>query len=111
MTEAIWYKNAVFYQIHIRAFADGNGDGHGDFIGLTQKLDYLHDLGVDCLWLMPMYPSPLADGGYDIADFYGIHPDYGMLEDFKTFLAAAHARGLKVIADLVVNHTSDQHPW
>jgi len=111
MTELPWYKNAVLYQIHIRAFADGNGDGHGDFIGLTQKLDYLRDLGVDCLWLMPMYPSPLLDGGYDIADFYGIHPDYGTLDDFKAFLAAAHERGLKVIADLVLNHTSDQHPW
>lgn len=111
MSNLPWYKNAVFYQIHLRAFADGNGDGKGDFIGLTQRLDYLRDLGVDCLWLMPMYPSPLLDDGYDIADFYSIHPDYGTLDDFKTFLAAAHQRGLKVIADLVLNHTSDQHPW
>jgi maltose alpha-D-glucosyltransferase/alpha-amylase len=111
MTTSPWYKNAIFYQIYIRAFADGNGDGHGDFRGLTARLDYLQDLGVTCLWLMPMYPSPLLDDGYDIADFYGIHPDYGTLDDFKTFLAAAHKRGLRVIADLVLNHTSDQHPW
>ncbi|MBM2850113.1 MAG: trehalose synthase, partial [Anaerolineales bacterium] len=94
-----------------RAFADSNGDGHGDLRGLTQKLDYLQALGVDCLWLMPIYPSPLLDDGYDIADYYGVHPDYGTLDDFKTFLAEAHARGLRVIADLVLNHTSDQHPW
>jgi maltose alpha-D-glucosyltransferase/alpha-amylase len=106
-----WYKNAVFYEVYIRAFADGNGDGHGDFRGLTEKLDYFQELGVDCLWLLPMYPSPLRDDGYDVSDFYGIHPDYGTLEDFKAFLAAAHARGLRVIADLVLNHTSDQHPW
>src|SRR5260221_14615239 len=99
MSSTFWYKNALFYQVNIRAFADGNSDGHGDFIGLTSKLDYLRDLGVDCLWLMPMYPSPLRDDGYDIADFYGIHPDYGSLEDFKMFLAAAHQRGLRVIAD------------
>jgi maltose alpha-D-glucosyltransferase/alpha-amylase len=111
MENPLWFKDAVFYQIYIRAFADGNGDGHGDLIGLTQKLDYLRDLGVDCLWIMPMYPSPLKDDGYDIADYYGIHPDYGTLEDFKRFLEAAHARGLRVITDLVLNHTSDQHPW
>src|SRR5437870_6122365 len=90
---------------------DGDGNGVGDFAGLTGKLDYLHDLGVDCLWILPMYPSPLKDDGYDIADFYGIHPAYGRVEDFQKFLDAAHARGLRVIADLVMNHTSDQHPW
>ena len=107
----LWFKDAVFYQVYIRAFADSNGDGHGDLRGLTQKLDYLQALGVDCLWLMPIYPSPLLDDGYDIADYCGVHPDYGTLDDFKTFLAEAHARGLRVIADLVLNHTSDQHPW
>ncbi|MER3458542.1 MAG: hypothetical protein C4309_07860, partial [Chloroflexota bacterium] len=105
-----WYKNAVFYEVYIRAFADGNGDGHGDFRGLTEKLDYFQKLGVDCLWLLPMYPSPLRDDGYDVSDFYGIHPDYGTLEDFKAFLAAAHARGLRVIADLVLNQGVDGLP-
>jgi len=111
MENFLWYKQAAFYEVYIRAFADGNGDGHGDFIGLTGKLDYFREFGVDCLWLSPMYPSPLKDDGYDIADYYDIHPNYGALDDFKTFLAEAHARGLKVIADLVLNHTSDQHPW
>lgn len=111
MPDSRWYQHAVFYQVYIRALADGNGDGHGDIVGLTTKLDYFKDLGVDCLWLMPTYPSPLLDDGYDIADYYNIHPDYGTLADFKTFLAEAHARGLRVIADLVLNHTSDQHPW
>jgi len=106
-----WYKDAVFYELYIRAFADGNGDGKGDFAGLTARLDYLQELGVDCIWLLPMYGSPLLDDGYDIADFYVIHPDYGTLADFCTFIAAAHARGLRVIVDLVLNHTSDQHPW
>jgi maltose alpha-D-glucosyltransferase/alpha-amylase len=106
-----WYKDAIFYEVYIRAFADGDGDGHGDLRGLTGKLDYFHELGVDCLWLLPMYPSPLKDDGYDIADYYGIHRDYGALDDFKTLLAEAHARGIRVIADLVLNHTSDQHPW
>src|SRR5258708_2984568 len=90
---------------------DADGNGVGDFAGLTSKLDYLHDLGVDCLWILPMYPSPLRDDGYDIADFYGIHPSYGSVEDFQKFLDAAHERGLRVIADLVMNHTSDAHPW
>jgi len=111
MNNSLWFKDAIFYEVYLRAFADGNGDGHGDLRGLTQKLDYLQALGVDCLWLMPIYPSPLLDDGYDIADYYGVHPDYGTLDDFKTFLAEAHARGLRVIADLVLNHTSDQHPW
>jgi maltose alpha-D-glucosyltransferase / alpha-amylase len=109
--EGLWYKNAVFYEIYVRAFQDSNEDGQGDLPGLTAKLDYLQELGVTCLWLMPVYPSPLLDDGYDIADYYGIHPDYGSLEDFKVFLDAAHSRGMRVITDLVLNHTSDQHPW
>ena len=106
-----WYKNAVFYEVHVKAFMDADGNGVGDFAGLTGKLDYVRDLGVDCLWILPMYPSPLRDDGYDIADFYGVHPAYGTVEDFQKFLDAAHDRGLRVIADLVMNHTSDQHPW
>jgi len=111
MDQTHWYKNAVFYELYVRAFYDSNGDGHGDLIGLMEKLDYLHELGVDCLWLLPIYPSPLKDDGYDIADYYGIHPDYGSLDDFKSLLKAAHARGIRIIMDLVLNHTSDQHPW
>jgi maltose alpha-D-glucosyltransferase / alpha-amylase len=111
MAEPLWYKNAVFYEVYVRAFYDSNGDGHGDLNGLTQKLDYLQSLGVDCLWLLPIYPSPLKDDGYDISDYMGIHPDYGTLEDFKTLLQAAHARDIRLIMDLVINHTSDQHPW
>ncbi len=109
--DPLWYKDAVFYELYVRAFADGNSDGHGDFKGLTARLDYLQDLGVDCIWLLPMYPSPLRDDGYDIADYTGIHPDYGTLADFQAMLDEAHRRGLRVIADLVINHTSDQHPW
>jgi maltose alpha-D-glucosyltransferase/alpha-amylase len=109
--DPLWFKDAVFYEVYVRGFYDSNADGVGDFRGLTEKLDYIEWLGVDCLWLLPMYASPLRDGGYDIADFYTILPDYGTLEDFKTFLDAAHARGIRVITDLVVNHTSDQHPW
>ncbi len=111
MPDAPWYKNAVFYEVYVRAFYDSNGDGHGDLIGLTQKLDYLQSLGVDCLWLLPIYPSPLKDDGYDISDYTGVHPDYGSLEDFKALLDAAHARRMRIIMDLVLNHTSDQHPW
>jgi len=106
-----WYKDAVIYEIHVRAFCDGNGDGIGDFVGLTEKLDYLQDLGVTALWLLPFYPSPLRDDGYDIADYTGIHADYGTLHEFKTFLREAHLRGIRVITELVINHTSDQHPW
>jgi len=109
--ESLWYLDAVFYELNVRAFFDHNADGHGDLRGLTLKLDYLKDLGVDAIWLLPIYPSPLLDDGYDIADYYSIHPDYGDLEDFKTFLNAAHQRGLRVITDLVLNHTSDQHRW
>jgi maltose alpha-D-glucosyltransferase / alpha-amylase len=107
----LWFKDAVFYQVMVRSFFDSNGDGKGDFRGLAQRLDYIRDLGVDCIWIMPMYPSPLRDDGYDIASFTEIHPDVGTVNDFRQFLDGAHARGLKVIADLVMNHTSDQHPW
>lgn len=109
--EPLWYLNAVFYELNVRAFFDADGDGHGDLTGATSKLDYLQDLGVDAIWLLPIYPSPLLDAGYDIADYYSIHPDYGELEDFKKFIAEAHLRGMRVITDLVLNHTSDQHPW
>ena len=106
-----WYKDAVIYEVHVRAFADSNGDGVGDFPGLTSRLDYIQSLGVTALWLLPFYPSPLKDDGYDIADYTGIHPSYGTMRDFRTFLAEAHARGLRVITELVLNHTSDRHPW
>ncbi|RYE94637.1 MAG: maltose alpha-D-glucosyltransferase, partial [Myxococcales bacterium] len=109
--EPLWYKDAIIYEVHVRAFADSNGDGIGDFPGLTEKLDYLQDLGITALWLLPFYPSPLRDGGYDIADYTGVHPDYGTRDDFLRFLEAAHARGLKVITELVVNHTSIEHAW
>ncbi len=107
----LWYRKAIFYELYVRAFYDSNGDGHGDLRGATEKLDHLKNLGVDCVWLLPIYPSPLKDDGYDISDYYNIHPQYGTLEDFKAFLDAAHARGIRVILDLVMNHTSDQHPW
>jgi maltose alpha-D-glucosyltransferase/alpha-amylase len=106
-----WYKDAVIYQLHVRTFCDSNGDGIGDFVGLTQRLDYLQELGVTAIWILPFYPSPLRDDGYDIADYTTVHPSYGTLEDFKAFLTAAHNRGLRVIIEMVMNHTSDQHPW
>jgi maltose alpha-D-glucosyltransferase / alpha-amylase len=106
-----WYRDAVIYELHVRAFQDSDGDGMGDFRGLTRRLDYLQDLGVTALWLLPFYPSPLRDDGYDIADYTGIHPAYGTLRDFRQFLDAAHQRGLRVITELVLNHTSDEHPW
>ncbi len=109
--EAGWYKSAIIYQVHVRTFFDGNGDGIGDFQGLTQKLDYVQQLGVNAIWLMPFFPSPLRDDGYDISDYRSVHPRYGTLEDFKQFLSAAHDRGLRIIIELVANHTSDQHPW
>jgi maltose alpha-D-glucosyltransferase / alpha-amylase len=109
--DPLWYKDAVFYEISVRGFYDSDGDGSGDFRGLTEKLDYLSWLGIDCIWLLPTFASPLRDGGYDIADYYEMLPEYGTLEDFRAFLGAAHERGIRVIADLVVNHTSDQHPW
>ncbi|HEU4682545.1 MAG TPA: maltose alpha-D-glucosyltransferase, partial [Gemmatimonadales bacterium] len=111
MSELEWYRDAIIYQVHVRAFHDRDGDGIGDFDGLTEKLDYLQDLGVTAVWLLPFYPSPLRDDGYDIADYTDVHPSYGTLQDFRTFLREAHKRGLKVITELVLNHTSDQHPW
>jgi len=107
----LWYKDAVIYQLHVRTFCDSNSDGMGDFAGLTLRLDYLQELGVTAIWLLPFYPSPLRDDGYDIADYTSVHTSYGTLEDFKTFLNAAHSRGIRIIIELVVNHTSDQHPW
>ncbi len=109
--DPFWYKTGVIYELHVRAFCDSDGNGVGDFRGLTGKLDYLNDLGVTALWLLPFYPSPLRDDGYDIADYCAVHPDYGTLEDFQIFLAEAHSRSLRVITELVLNHTSDQHPW
>src|SRR5258707_4101129 len=106
-----WYRDAIFYEVYVRGFMDSDGDGNGDLRGLTEKLDYLRELGVDCLWLMPIYASPLKDDGYDIADFYQIHPGLGTVEDFEALTKAAHERGIRIIADLVLNHTSDQHPW
>ncbi len=109
--DALWYKDAVIYQVHVRAFHDSNGDGIGDFRGLEEKLPYLQELGINTIWLMPFFPSPLRDDGYDIADYVSVHPNYGTLDDFKGFLDAAHQRGIRVIIELVLNHTSDQHPW
>ena len=106
-----WYRDAVIYQLHIKAYYDGNGDGLGDFKGLTERLDYLQDLGVTAVWVLPFYPSPLRDDGYDIADYFNVNPDYGTLRDFKEFLKEAHQRGIRVITELVLNHTSDQHAW
>jgi maltose alpha-D-glucosyltransferase/alpha-amylase len=111
VADPLWYKDAVIYELHVRAFFDSNNDGIGDFPGLIQKLDYLQDLGVTCLWLLPFFPSPLKDDGYDISDYLNVHPIYGTIEDFRAFLAAAHERDLQVMIELVMNHTSDQHPW
>ena len=109
--DPLWYKDAIIYQLHVKAFFDSTDDGIGDFQGLTRKLDYLQDLGVTALWLLPFYPSPLKDDGYDIADYRSINPAYGTMGDFRAFVRAAHRRGMRVITELVVNHTSDQHPW
>jgi len=109
--DPLWYKDAIIYELHVKTFCDGNGDGIGDFTGLTGKLDYLQRLGVTCLWLLPFCESPLRDDGYDVAHYERIHPDYGTLDDFVRFLDAAHTRGLRVITELVINHTSDEHPW
>src|SRR3954464_12256529 len=106
-----WYKDAIIYELHIKAFRDSNRDGIGDFRGLMEKLDYLQELGVTAIWVLPFYPSPLKDDGYDIADYYGINPSYGNIDQFRQFLEEAHKRNLKVITELVINHTSDQHPW
>ncbi len=109
--DPLWYKDAIVYELHVRAFADSNADGIGDFAGLTEKLDYLQDLGVTALWLLPFYPSPGRDDGYDISDYTDVNPNYGSLPDVEKFVEEAHKRGLRVITELVVNHTSDQHPW
>jgi maltose alpha-D-glucosyltransferase/alpha-amylase len=110
-TDVLWYKDAIIYQVHVRTFHDSNGDGIGDFPGLEQKLDYLQELGVSAIWLMPFFPSPLRDDGYDISDYNTVHPSYGTLEDFRKLLESAHDRGIRVIIEMVLNHTSDQHPW
>src|SRR5262244_766487 len=109
--DPLWYKKAIIYEVHIRAFYDSNADGIGDIPGLIEKLPYIQNLGVTCLWVLPMYPSPMRDDGYDIADYYSIHPDYGTLEDFRKLVEEAHKRGIRVLTELVINHTSDQHPW
>jgi maltose alpha-D-glucosyltransferase/alpha-amylase len=110
-TDPLWFKDAIFYELSVRAFYDSNGDGIGDFPGLIQKLDYLEDLGIDTVWLLPFYPSPLKDDGFDVTEYCDVHPDYGTLADFKSFLKEAHRRGIRVISELILNHTSDQHPW
>ena len=110
-TDPLWYKDAIIYELHVRAFADSNGDGIGDFNGLISKLDYLQDLGVTCLWILPFFPSPLRDDGYDISDYISVNPSYGTIADFQAFLDAAHERNMQVMIELVINHTSDQHPW
>jgi maltose alpha-D-glucosyltransferase/alpha-amylase len=109
--DPLWYKDSVIYQLHVKSFCDSDGDGIGDFKGALQKIDYIADLGVDAIWLLPFYPSPRRDDGYDIADYRGVHPDYGTMADLRAFIDAAHARGIKIITELVINHTSDQHPW
>lgn len=106
-----WYQDGIIYELHVRTFADSNNDGIGDFPGLVQKLDYLQDLGVDAIWLLPFFASPLRDDGYDVSDYCTVHPPYGTLDDFRDFLAEAHKRGLRIIVEMVLNHTSDQHPW
>jgi maltose alpha-D-glucosyltransferase/alpha-amylase len=110
-TDPLWYKDAIIYQTHVKSFKDSNADGYGDFRGLIEGLDYIQQLGATCVWLLPFYPSPLRDDGYDISSYESIHATYGTIEDFQSFLDAAHERGLKVITELVINHTSDQHPW
>src|ERR1700689_4315427 len=110
-SDELWYKDAIIYQLHVKAFADSNNDGIGDFAGLTEKLGYLQDLGVTALGLLPFHPPPGRDDGYDIADYGDINPDFGTMKDFRRFIVEAKKRGLKVITELVVNHTSDQHDW
>src|SRR5579872_2357847 len=109
--DPLWYKDAVIYEAHVKSFFDSNQDGVGDFQGFTGKLDYLQSLGITCVWLLPFFPSPLRDDGYDISDYLNVHLSYGTLDDFKAFVQAAHSRHIKVLIELVVNHTSDQHPW
>src|SRR6201991_1152216 len=109
--DLLWYKDAIIYQLHVKSFFDANNDGIGDFAGLLMKLDYIAELGVNTIWLLPFYPSPRRDDGYDISDYRNVHPDYGTLADARRFIAEAHKRDLRVITELVINHTSDQHPW
>src|SRR5438094_5896822 len=109
--DPLWYKDAVIYELHVKTFCDSDGDGMGDFRGLIEKLDFLQELCLTAIWLLPFYPSPLRDDVYDIADYYDVNPNYGTVEDFRAFLDAAHQRGLRVITELVINHTSDQNPW
>jgi len=109
--DPLWYRDAIFYEVFVRAYADSNGDGIGDLAGLTGKLDYLQWLGVDAIWMLPIFPSPLRDDGYDVADFFAVHPDYGSLDDVRTLIAEAHRRGLRIVVELIPNHTSDQHHW
>src|SRR5438874_6339077 len=111
VVDPLWYKDAIIYELHVKTFHDSNGDGIGDFRGLIEKLDYLQELGITSIWLLPFYPSPMRDDGYDIADYYDVNPNFGTLADFRDFLTAAHERGLKVITELVINHTSDHNPW
>src|SRR5438132_715714 len=111
MSDSLWYKDAIIYELHVKTFHDSNADGIGDFRGLIEKLDYLQELGISAIWLLPCYPSPLRDDGYDIADYLDANPNFGTLDDFRAFLDAAHERGLRVITELVINHTSDQNPW
>ena len=111
IADPLWYKDTVIYELHVKTFCDSDGDGMGDFRGLIQKLDYLQELGVTAIWLLPFYPSPLRDDGYDIADYFDVNPNFGTLDDFRAFLDAAHQRNLHVITELVINHTSDQNPW
>jgi maltose alpha-D-glucosyltransferase/alpha-amylase len=106
-----WYRDAVIYQLHVKSFFDSNNDGVGDFPGLIKRLDYLAEVGINAVWLLPFYPSPRRDDGYDIADYRNVHPEYGNVQDVRTFIQEAHARGIRVITELVINHTSDQHPW
>ncbi len=110
-TDPTWYKDAVFYEVFVRAYADSNGDGIGDLAGLTAKLEHLQWLGIDAVWMLPICPSPLRDDGYDVADYTAIHPDYGNLDDFKALVTEAHRLGLKVVVEMVPNHTSDQNAW
>jgi maltose alpha-D-glucosyltransferase/alpha-amylase len=109
--DPLWFKDAVIYQVHVKAFFDSNDDGIGDFPGLMAKLDYVKNLGATCIWLLPFFPSPMRDDGYDIADYRNINPAFGTMHDFRAFVKAAHERGIRVLIELVVNHTSDQHAW
>jgi maltose alpha-D-glucosyltransferase/alpha-amylase len=110
-SDPLWFKDAIIYETHVRAFLDSDHDSIGDFRGLVQKLDYLHELGVSCIWLLPFFPSPLRDDGYDIALYNDVHPSYGTIGDFRAFVDAAHARNIQILIELVINHTSEQHPW